>query len=134
MTDFGSRLDAVYKSNKDIFAGAADVYSLDGLIKFKQFYITFGSIAVVGLITFLIGLILDIRDSRKYYDILLKDPIVKELKHQTGCLIDVCYEYSVNFGREGNKTENKTEKETKDIKPIEVYGFYRFISIWCKYK
>ena len=125
MTDFGSRLDAVYQSNKDIFAGAADVYSLDGLIKFKQFYITFGSIAVVGLITFLIGLILDIRDSRKYYDILLKDPIIKELKHQTGCLIDVCYEYSVNFGREG-----KDGKETKDIKPIEVYGFYRFISIW----
>jgi hypothetical protein len=127
MTDFGSRLDAVYKSNKDIFAGAADVYSLDGLIKFKQFYITFGSIAIVGLITFLIGLILDIRDSRKYYDILLKDPIVKELKHQTGCLIDVCYEYSVSFEKEENKTENNTEKE---IKPIEVYGFYRFISIW----
>lgn len=128
MTDFGSRLDAVYQSNKDIFAGAADVYSLDGLIKFKQFYITFGSIAVVGLITFLIGLILDIRDSRKYYDILLKDPIIKELKHQTGCLIDVCYEYSVNFGKDGK--EEKKEKETKDIKPIEVYGFYRFISIW----
>jgi len=122
MTDFGSRLDAVYKSNKDIFAGASDVYSIDGLTRFRQFYITFGSIAIVGLITFLIGLILDIRDSKKYYDILLKDPIIKELKNQTGCLIDICYEYSVGF--------KIKEQKIDDIKPIEVYGFYRFISIW----
>jgi hypothetical protein len=95
MTDFGSRMDAVYAANKEIFANAANVYSLDGLIKYQQYYITFGVIALVGFITFGIGSYFDAKDSIKYYELLINDPIIKHLQNKTGCLVDKCYNYFV---------------------------------------
>jgi hypothetical protein len=139
LTDFGSRFEAVYKSNKDIFADAKSVYSLEGLEKYKQFYITFGALAIFGFITFGIGLYLDIISANKYYQSLIKIPVIKELKQKTGCLIDICYEYSVSFSEnkydnnkiyedvEENKIENEIENENKNSR---YNTFKRFVSIW----
>jgi hypothetical protein len=139
LTDFGSRFEAVYKSNKEIFADAGSVYSLEGLEKYKQFYITFGALAIFGFITFGIGLYLDIISANKYYQSLIRIPVIKELKQKTGCLIDICYEYSVSFSEnkydnnkiyedvEENKIENEIENENKNSR---YNTFKRFVSIW----
>lgn len=139
LTDFGSRFEAVYKSNKDIFADAASVYSLEGLEKYRQFYITFGALAIFGFITFGIGLYLDIISANKYYQSLIKIPVIKELKQKTGSLIDICYEYSVSFSEnkydnnkiyedvEEDKIGNKIESENKNSR---YNTFKRFVSIW----
>jgi len=139
LTDFGSRFEAVYKSNKDIFADAASVYSLEGLEKYKQFYITFGALAIFGFITFGIGLYLDIISANKYYQSLIKIPVIKELKQKTGCLIDICYEYSVSFSEnkydnnkiyedvKEDKIRNEIESENKNSR---YNTFKRFVSIW----
>ena len=129
LTDFGSRFDAVYKSNKDIFADAGSVYSLDGLQKYKQFYITFGAIAVVGFISFGLGLYLDIISANKYYESLIKLPIIKELKQKTGCLIDICYEYSVTFKE--IKDSDNNDNFTNEINYNSRWNsIKRFFFIW----
>jgi hypothetical protein len=95
MTDFGSRLEAVFEANENIFAGASNVYSLDGLQKFKQFYITFGLLALFGFIVFGIGIYLDSVDSKKYFNVLMKDQVILKLKSSTNKLIDKCFDYEV---------------------------------------
>jgi hypothetical protein len=147
MTDFGSRMDAVYAANKEIFANAANVYSLDGLIKYQQYYITFGVIALVGFITFGIGSYFDAKDSIKYYELLINDPIIKHLQNKTGCLVDKCYNYFVEEKKknkkelekekekekemEKKKIEDKKEQEKEeDNKTPTLIGFYKFFTIF----
>jgi hypothetical protein len=139
LTDFGSRFEAVYKSNKDIFSDATSVYSLEGLEKYRQFYITFGALAIFGFFTFGIGLYLDITSANKYYQSLIRIPVIKELKQSTGCLIDICYEYSVSFSEnkyDNNKiykdvAQNKIGDEIESHNKNSRYNtFKRFILIW----
>ena len=146
LTDFGSRFEAVYKSNKDIFADASSVYSLDGLQKYKQFYITFGVIAIIGFIAFGIGLYLDIISAKKYFNSLIEVPMIKDLKQRTGCLIDICYDYPiednkktkgvlVNKNGKMDKKEKIEKKEKKSVKFDDLVkkdnNYYkRFILIW----
>jgi hypothetical protein len=52
LTDFSSRIDAVAAGNNAIFANANSVYTLEGLLKYAQWYGIFGGI---GLFTFLLG-------------------------------------------------------------------------------
>ena len=66
LTDFSARLNAVYESNVVIFGSITEVYSIAGLIKYLHFYIIFGSLGLFGFITFIIGHIIDIYDSKKY--------------------------------------------------------------------
>jgi hypothetical protein len=53
LTDFSSRMNAVAQGNKAIFANAGNVYSIDGLIKFAQWY---GNFRRYRLIDTIIGL------------------------------------------------------------------------------
>jgi len=118
MTDFGSRLEAVFEANEDIFAGAGNVYSLDGLQKFKQFYITFGMLALFGFIVFGIGIYLDSIDSKKYFNVLMKDPVILKLKSSTDKLIDKCFNYEV-IG------DNKIEVKDTLIKKKSIFTIWR---------
>jgi len=120
MTDFSSRFLAVYSDNKEIFDNAKLVYSDEGLQRFQQFYITFGSIGLVGIITFIFGVYLDIKSSKNYYEILLKDHIIKNLKETVGCLIDKCYEYEVS-------NIVKPQVESRVRTPT---GIQKFFMIW----
>jgi epidermal growth factor receptor substrate 15 len=141
MTDFGSRMDAVYAANEAIFANAANVYSLEGLIKYRQFYITFGVIALFGFITFGIGLYFDAHDSVKYYELLVNDPIIKYLKEKSGFLIDKCFDYDVQqtekkdneskceHCNDNEKNKKEKEKEGTIIKD-EITGCYKFFTIF----
>ena len=120
MTDFSSRFLAVYSDNKAIFDNAKLVYSDEGLQRFQQFYITFGTIGLVGIITFIFGVYIDIKSTRRYYEILLKDNIIKNLKEKTGCLIDKCYEYEVS-----NIVQPQVEKRVHT-----PTGIQKFFMIW----
>lgn len=53
MTDFSARVDAVLSKNEAIFANAENVYSLEGLIRYVQWYAIFGGI---GLVTIFLGM------------------------------------------------------------------------------
>lgn len=89
LTNFATRLTAVYESNTAIFQSTTSVYSLAGLQKYYKFFIIFGSIAAASLLALAIGLWLDIRDSNKYFKLLFDDEIVQKLSNK-GLLIDVC--------------------------------------------
>jgi len=90
LTDFSARFEAVYTSNINILNNVNLVYSVEGLQKYKNFYIIFGTIGIIGIITFIIGLYLDIKDSKKYYQILIKNDDIKKIKELY--TIDICYD------------------------------------------
>jgi hypothetical protein len=89
LTNFATRLTAVYDGNTAIFQSTTTVYSIAGLQKYYKFYIIFGSIAAVATAALGIGLWLDIRDSNKYFKLLFTNTIVRNLAAK-GLLIDVC--------------------------------------------
>lgn len=52
LTDFSARLDSVVSENEAVFNNAKNVYSLEGLLKYAQWYGIFGGI---GLVTMILG-------------------------------------------------------------------------------
>ncbi len=72
LTDFSSRIQAVTAANTNIINNAGNVYSLEGLIKFAQWYGIFGGIALLTLILGYVAMIIDRRGTTAY---------VKELLH-----------------------------------------------------
>ena len=113
LTNFATRLTAVYDSNTAIFLSTASVYSYAGLQKYYKFYIIFGSIAAIALVALGLGLWLDIRDSNKYFKLLFTDEIVQQLSNK-GLLIDVCKE---NPPMEVSKFQHKDKgTQTEDNK------------------
>lgn len=71
LTDFSSRVNAVVAANQAIFANAASVYSLEGLIRFAQWYGTFGGIALFALLLAYIAVTIDKRGTKAYVAELL---------------------------------------------------------------
>jgi hypothetical protein len=98
MTDFVARFERVGEMNKNLFENAGNVYSLDGLSRYKNYYIFYGCYFML-IILCGIGLqLLDIKNSKQYlqslkenYDIL---KFKKEIKH---FYIDKCYLYMNNL-------------------------------------
>ena len=89
LTNFATRLTAVYDSNTAIFQSTTSVYSSAGLQKYYKFFIIFGSIAAIALVALGGGLWLDIRDSNKYFKLLFDDEIIQKLSNKE-LIIDVC--------------------------------------------
>lgn len=73
LTDFSSRIQAVAQGNQAIFANAANVYSLDGLIRFAQWYGTFGGIALLTLMLGYFAMVIDKRATQLYIRELLNN-------------------------------------------------------------
>ena len=73
LTDFSSRVNAVVAAQQTIFANAASVYSLEGLIRFAQWYGTFGGIALFALILGYIAVTIDKRGTKAYVSELLRN-------------------------------------------------------------
>jgi hypothetical protein len=74
-------MDAVLSENQAIFANAANVYSLEGLIKYVGWYAIFGGI---GLMTFLLGLFVVRVDQvaiGKYVQALCENENIAEMLH-----------------------------------------------------
>ncbi len=79
LTDFTSRIDAVAKGNAQLFANAANVYSLSGLIKFAQWFGIFGGIATATILLGLLAMRIDLLTTRKYVNALCKDEVVNAI-------------------------------------------------------
>ena len=79
LTDFTSRIDAVAKGNAELFANAANVYSLSGLIKFAQWFGIFGGIATATILLGLLAMRIDLLTTRKYVSALCNDEVVNAI-------------------------------------------------------
>ena len=76
LTDFSSRIDAVGQANVAVFANAANVYSLSGLLKYAQWFGIFGGIAALTLLLGALVMRIDILTTTKYVKALCQDPII----------------------------------------------------------
>jgi hypothetical protein len=92
MTDFVARFERIAEMNSNLFGNAANVYSLEGLEKYKSYYILYGCYFIF-MILCGIGLQrLDIKNSKQYLKALKENIDIlkfkKEIKH---FYIDKCY-------------------------------------------
>ena len=76
LTDFTSRIDAVGEVNRAIFANAGNVYSLDGLFKYANWYGIFGGIALATLLLGILATRIDILATKQYVKQLCQDPVI----------------------------------------------------------
>jgi hypothetical protein len=79
LTDFSARMDAVLSDNQAIFANAGNVYSLEGLLKYAQWYGVFGGL---GLMTILLAVFvtrIDQASAKKYVDAICKNKYIAEI-------------------------------------------------------
>jgi hypothetical protein len=79
LTDFSARIDAVVADNKAVFANAAAVYSLEGLIRYAAWYGIFGGIAVVTVILGAIVCRIDYFSTVKYIKALISNRYLVEI-------------------------------------------------------
>jgi len=83
LTDFSSRMDAVAAENKAIFDNARNVYSLEGLIKYAQWYGVFGGIAAFTAVLGFISVWFDSLAIQKYVQTLTENKsIMHFLQHE----------------------------------------------------
>jgi hypothetical protein len=94
MTDFVARFERIAAMNKNIFENAGNVYSLDGLNIYKNYYIFYGCYFIT-MILIGIGLQqLDIKNSEQYLQSLKQNfDIIKFKKDIKEFYIDKCYIY-----------------------------------------
>lgn len=79
LTDFSARLRAVAASNKAIFDNAKNVYSLDGLARYKEWYGIFGGIGLLTLVLGIVVVYVDVVAAGLYVKALLKNPVLRQL-------------------------------------------------------
>jgi len=77
LTDFTSRIDAVGEANRAIFANAGNVYSLEGLLKYANWYGIFGGIALATLLLGILATRIDILATKQYVKQLCQDPVIQ---------------------------------------------------------
>lgn len=77
LTDFTTRIDAMAEANKELFANAANVYSLSGLLEYAQWFGIFGGIAALTLLLGLLSMRIDTLTTRKYVKSLCQDPTIR---------------------------------------------------------
>jgi hypothetical protein len=91
LTDFVARFERIAKMNENLFKNAGNVYSLEGLIKYQNYYIFYG---VYFIIMILIGICLqqlDIKNSKQYLKSLKHNfDIIKFKKEINNFYIDKC--------------------------------------------
>ena len=92
LTDFVARFERVLEMNQGIFANAGNVYSLEGLKKYQNYYIFYGCYFIVMIIIGVLLLCLDITNSEQYLTSLKHNfDIIKLQKEIKTFYIDKCY-------------------------------------------
>lgn len=123
LTDFSSRIQAVAQGNQAIFANAGNVYSLDGLIRFAQWYGTFGGIALLTLILGYFAMVIDKRATQLYIRELLNNTSINLfLEHNPDIPIfsyDPGSKYSkIKKALLKKKIDNKGAEKSVVVKPL----------------
>ena len=92
MTDFVVKFERIIEMNKNLFENAGNVYSLEGLEKYKNYYIFYGCYFFI-MVVITYGLHkLDIKNSEQYYKSLIHNfDIIKFKKEIPNFYIDKCY-------------------------------------------
>jgi hypothetical protein len=117
LTEFSARINAVLISNVNIFSNIGNVYSEEGLIKYKNFYIIFGSMGLMVIIASIIGLLIDLKDFKRYYELLPN--LIGTINNEQ--VIDIYLENN------SNKKDKSITILVGDEKPIK----YKYLSILC---
>jgi hypothetical protein len=92
MTDFVTRFERIAEMNKNLFLNAGNVYSLDGLQKYKNYYIFYGCYFLIMIIIGISLQQLDIKNSKQYLKSLKQNiDILKFKKEIDKFYIDKCY-------------------------------------------
>ena len=94
MTDFVTRFERIAEMNKNIFDNAGNVYSLDGLQKYRNYYIFYGCYFILMILIGSALQQLDIKNSKQYLKSLGHNlDILKFKKEINKFYIDKCYIY-----------------------------------------
>jgi len=116
LTDFSSRINAVAQGNKAIFENAGNVYSLDGLIKFAQWYGIFGGIGLLTMLLGYVAVIIDRKGTRAYVNELLHNKSINLfLAHNPDTPI-FSYDASSKYSK---ALKNKTKEKHLNVKPTD---------------
>jgi hypothetical protein len=92
MTDFVARFERIAEMNKNMFENAGNVYSLDGLNKYKNYYIFYGCYFILMMLVGIVLQQLDIKNSEQYLQSLKQNfDIIKFKKEIKNFYIDKCY-------------------------------------------
>ncbi len=83
LTDFSSRIQAIGQTNQQLFANAANVYSLDGLQRYAQWYGVFGGIAVATLLLTCLVSRSDRKATKRFVRALCEDPTIQKTLKQS---------------------------------------------------
>jgi hypothetical protein len=131
MTDFVTRFERVAEMNKNIFMNAGNVYSLDGLTRYRNYYIFYGVYFFIIIITAIFLQQLDIKNSKQYllslknnFDILTFKKQIKKF------YIDKCYLYNnyITDTSQSSDTNDNMSTEEND-----TYNDYiKYINIISK--
>ena len=79
LTDFSARIDAVVSENTAIFNNAGNVYSLEGLIRYLQWYAVFGGIGLGTVLLALIVIRIDQISIENYVKSLCHNSLIAEM-------------------------------------------------------
>jgi len=115
LTDFSSRVDAVAAANNAIFANANSVYSLEGLLKYAQWYGIFGGIGLLMCLLGYVAVIIDRRGTQAYVKELLNNKSINPFLQHNPDVPIFSYDPGSKYSKfiKDKKAEKKTEKHTE---------------------
>jgi hypothetical protein len=126
MTDFVTRFERIAEMNKNIFMNAGNVYSLDGLTRYRNYYIFYGVYFFIIIITAIFLQQLDIKNSKQYL-LSLKDnfDILTFKKHIKKFYIDKCYLYNNHItDTNGITTQSSDTNDNMSTEENDNYNDY----------
>jgi len=112
LTDFTSRIDAMAEANKELFANAANVYSLSGLLQYAQWFGIFGGIAALTLLLGLLSMRIDTLTTTKYVKSLCQDPTIRAVFDNAPNT--AIYTFDAKSTKSGTKIVKKRASVSKD--------------------
>lgn len=121
LTDFTSRIDAMAESNQALFANAANVYSLSGLVKFAQWFGIFGGIAALTLLLGLLAMRIDTLTTKKYVKTLCQDQTIRAVfDNAPNTAIYTFDAKSTKTGTKANTKVNVIDNSQVNTKPLSL--------------
>ena len=112
LTDFTSRIDAMAEANKAVFANAANVYSLSGLLQYAQWFGIFGGIAALTILLGLLSMRIDTLTTKKYVKSLCEDSTIRAVFDNAPNT--AIYTFDAKSTKSGTKLNKKIKIEKSD--------------------
>jgi len=113
LTDFATRIDAMAQENKQLFLNARNVYSLEGLMKYAQWYGTFGGIGLMTALLALLSTRIDILTTQKYVKSLCQDEVIQTVFENAPN--SAIYVYDPKSTKKCMKKVNRPKEPVKEV-------------------